>query len=155
MVGGPSSRVQLVITLSRSAGDQLAPAPTVVRLPKLDSWSSSALALSVKLPSALNSRPRREIGRSRLTEATPVVRPTEPDVSTPSRRLSLSRPTELAPTLKVALALPAGSLNKLPLAVALRSPDMVVSRARSRGNKGLSRSVPVTLRSQSALPVTL
>src|SRR5258705_11248900 len=122
MVGGPSSRVQLVIRLSRSTGDQLAPAPIVVRLPKSESWSSSALRLRVRLPSALNSRPRREIGKSKLTEAVPTVRLREPGVSTACRRPSLSRPTELAPTLNVAAAVAAGTLNQGPFAGSVTQP---------------------------------
>ena len=37
MVGAPSSRVQLVMKLSRSAGEKLRPAPIVVSEPKSDS----------------------------------------------------------------------------------------------------------------------
>ena len=47
----------------------------------------------------------------------------------------------LPPSVSVVVALPAGSLKRLPLAVALRSPDAVVSCARSLGNGTLSRSV--------------
>ena len=45
--------------------------------------------------------------------------------------------------VSVVLASPAGSLNSLPLAVAVRSADAVVSRARSCGKAVLSRSVRV------------
>ena len=54
---------------------------------------------------------------------------------------------------RVALALPAGSLNKLPLAVPVRSPDVVVSRARSCGN-GIVALGAGDVALQSALPVT-
>src|SRR4051794_41199401 len=72
MVGGPSSRAQLVTRLTRSTGDQLAPAPSLVSVPKSDSWLTSALAFSVRLPSALKSRLRREIGRAEINPPMPA-----------------------------------------------------------------------------------
>ena len=61
----------------------------VVSVPKSDSCSTSALALSVRLPSALKSRLRREIGRSRLTDAVPLVRPSELPVADAERGAAL------------------------------------------------------------------
>ena len=68
----------------------------------------------------------------------------------------LSRCTVLPPSVSVVLASPAGSLNSLPLAVALRSPEAAGLSARGRGERpGRRDRCSVMLRSRSALPVTV
>ena len=131
IVGAPSSRVQLVTKFSRSAGDQLRPAPIFVSVPKSESWSISALAFSVKLPSALKSRPRREIGRSRLTAALPAVRPANWRCHAAARGARVSRSRCSRRRGSVAPALPAGTLNKVPFAVRGNVPEV----------RGLARAV--------------
>ena len=95
--GAPSSRVQLPSRLSRSTGDQFRPAPSFVSVPKSEKCSTSALPLSVRLPSALKSRLRREIGRSMFTPACSVVRPSELELLVPSRSAVLSWWTVVSP----------------------------------------------------------
>src|SRR5215204_1055865 len=152
-VGAPSSRVQLVTKLNRSTGDQFAPPPSTESVPKPESWFTSAFALSVRLPRALKSRPLRDTGRSKFAPTSPSVRLSELELDRPAILFALSRCWVLAPMRKVAPALPAGTLNKLPLVTTVKSPEVVVFRARSKRKSGLSRSVSVTLRAQSALPV--
>src|SRR5947209_15502577 len=136
--------------LRRSTGDQFAPAPNFVSVPKAESWSTSALPLIVRLPRALKSWPRREIGRSTLTAAVPVVRSIELGVVTIPVRRSLSRLTVLAPTRSVVLALPAGTLNRLPFAVAVTSPEVVVSFFQAEDG---IRGIGVTGVQTCALPI--
>jgi hypothetical protein len=131
MVGAPSSRVQLAIRLSRCAGDQFTPAPSVVRVPKSEYCSTSPLALSVRLPSAPKSLFRREIGRSMLIAAVPLVRPSDVELATSLRRRSLSRREVRAPIRRVVPDRPAGSLNSDPFITASMSPDRVRVVARS------------------------
>src|SRR5438309_4995836 len=95
------------------------------------------------------------MGRSRLIAASPMVRDSEFDAVTPCRVRLVSRWTVLPPNVRVVLASPAGSLNNLPLAVALMSPEAVVVWARSLGKRGSLRSVRVRFASRSALLVTV
>ena len=87
MVGGPSSRVQLPMKFSRSTGDQFAPAPIVVRVPKSDSWSTSALRVEgqvaerAELAAAARDRQVEVDRRFAASSATSEV-----DVPTPWRR---------------------------------------------------------------------
>ena len=73
--------------------------------------------------------------------AWPVVRDSEFRPLAPPIVLSLSRLTVVPPTVIVVLAKPAGSLNRLPFAVPVRSPEKVVVSARSVGKVAFSRSV--------------
>ena len=75
-----------------------------------------------------------EMGKSKLIAALPAVRLSEFGVMTPAAPRSVSRFTVLAPTRNVVPALPAGSLNNVPFAVAVMSPEVVVWRARSSWN---------------------
>ena len=123
----------------------------VASVPKSESCSTSALALSVRLPSAEKSRLRRDTGRSRLMPATPRVRPRSVSVTTPSRRRRESWSDRSAPSLSVALASPAGKANRGPVAV-----PRILALVRVVSDLSVmppSRSVKVSPRDHSALPV--
>ncbi|HEY0165361.1 MAG TPA: hypothetical protein VGB39_08325, partial [Sphingomicrobium sp.] len=73
---------------TRASGDLTGTANgPLFKVPKSDNCSTSALAFKVRLPSASKSRLRRETGTSTLTEALPWRRPSEPGVTSSSRRL--------------------------------------------------------------------
>src|SRR5215204_68522 len=151
-LGAPSSRVQLARKLSRSTGDQFKPPPIVDSVPKSDNCSTSALAFSVRFPSALKSRLRRDTGRSKLALAPPRVRLRSFSKDRPATRCSLSRWNVLPPTRTVMLASPAGTANRGPFAVRSMSPEVVRLSDRSR-EVWLLRSVRVTAFARSPLPV--
>ena len=155
--GAPSSRVQLAMKLSRSTGDQLSPAPTrrqraeVRQLLDLGIGVERQIAERVEVAVAARHR-QVEIDRAHCPGCGRgrVVR------SQSSRRRLLSRWRVLAPTRTVALASPAGSLNKGPLAVRIEVARGA-GRARAVATRQRCRSegrLRVRLRTRSALPVS-
>jgi len=118
--------------LSRATGDQLAPPPTVVSVPKSEKCSTSALALSVSDPIAPPNPLRLVIGRSKLTRPVAWSRLRLALLVTPARRAKLSSASVSTLDLTVMLARPAGSVSSGPFAVPSIPAEVRVEVDRSR-----------------------
>ena len=122
--GAPSSRVQLAMKLSGDGRRPVEARPDRRQRTEIGHLLDRRIAVEREVAEraeiAVAARHRQvDIDRCRRLR----LRSSEVDVVMSSRRRLLSRSSVLALTCKVALASPAGSLNKGPLAVASTSPE--------------------------------